>query len=91
MAAFNAQPAFQQTFGVQLPNGKYQLEAKWQVALANASKIGIILGLFVGHLSVSFSSTHSYYHSRTAVLVFDDEVRLRSQYYTYSATSLTLR
>lgn len=47
MAAFNAQPAFRQTFGVQLPDGSYQLEAKWQVALANASKIGIILGLFV--------------------------------------------
>jgi MFS transporter, SP family, general alpha glucoside:H+ symporter len=47
MAAFNAQPAFQRTFGVPVGNGKYQLEAKWQVALANASKIGIILGLFV--------------------------------------------
>lgn len=47
MAAFNAQPAFQETFGVRLPNGNYQLEAKWQVALANASKIGIVLGLFV--------------------------------------------
>ncbi|KAH8901086.1 general substrate transporter [Thozetella sp. PMI_491] len=52
MAAFNAQPAFQQTFGVPLPNGKYQLEAKWQVALANASKIGIILGLFTNGIMI---------------------------------------
>lgn len=47
LAAFNAQPAFQKTFGVELPDGSYQLEAKWQVALANSSKIGIVLGLFV--------------------------------------------
>lgn len=54
MAAFNAQPAFQETFGVRLPNGSHQLEAKWQVALANASKIGIVLGLFVRYAFVSF-------------------------------------
>lgn len=47
MAAFNAQPAFQKQFGVEVSPGQYELEAKWQVALANASKIGIMLGLFV--------------------------------------------
>lgn len=47
MAAFNAQPAFQRTFGVEVSPGKYQLEAQWQAALANASKVGIMLGLFV--------------------------------------------
>lgn len=60
MAAFNAQPAFQRTFGVERPNGEYELEAKWQVALANASKIGIVLGLYVGLLApdrVVFSLT----------------------------------
>lgn len=61
MAAFNAQPAFQRTFGVERPNGDYELEAKWQVALANASKIGIVLGLYVGlpipdHVSVSLTN-----------------------------------
>ncbi|KAI0022707.1 general substrate transporter [Xylariomycetidae sp. FL0641] len=52
MAAFNAQPAFQKTFGVRLPDGKYQIEAKWQSALANASKVGIILGLFTNGILI---------------------------------------
>ncbi|KAI0191316.1 general substrate transporter [Astrocystis sublimbata] len=52
LAAFNAQPAFSKTFGVAIGDGKYQLEPKWQVALANASKIGIIIGLFVNGILI---------------------------------------
>lgn len=65
MAAFNAQPAFQEMFGVRLPNGSYQLEAKWQVALANASKIGIVLGLFVRYPFISLLSDSNCGHRRT--------------------------
>lgn len=41
-----ALPAFQRKFGVRLPNGKYQLTAKWQSGLSNGSLCGQILGLF---------------------------------------------
>lgn len=46
-----AEKSFQRQFGV-LYNGNYQLTAAWQTALANASSIGIILGILLnGYIS----------------------------------------
>ncbi|OJD38035.1 sugar porter family mfs transporter [Diplodia corticola] len=42
---------FQKAFGVQLPDGTYQLTAAWQSALSNASLIGEILGLLVNGIA----------------------------------------
>ena len=38
---------FQKRFGVQQPNGTYQLTAAWQSGLSNAPLVGEILGLFI--------------------------------------------
>lgn len=38
---------FQKRYGVQLPDGTYQLTAPWQTGLSNGALVGEILGLFV--------------------------------------------
>ncbi|KAL2681378.1 hypothetical protein Neosp_008989 [[Neocosmospora] mangrovei] len=42
-----AYPPFQRKFGVQQPDGSYQLTAAWQSGLSNGTLCGQILGLFV--------------------------------------------
>ncbi|KAF4455949.1 MFS maltose permease [Fusarium austroafricanum] len=46
MNSFFAFPQFQQRYGEQLPNGKYSIPAKWQLALTITSNIGLIIGVF---------------------------------------------
>ncbi|KAF5551683.1 sugar transporter [Fusarium mexicanum] len=38
--------AFQQKYGVELPNGKYSIPAKWQLALTITLNVGLIIGVF---------------------------------------------
>ncbi|KAL1635259.1 hypothetical protein SLS58_010335 [Diplodia intermedia] len=42
---------FQKAFGVQLPDGTYQLTAAWQSAISNAALIGEIMGLLVNGIA----------------------------------------
>lgn len=42
-----AYPPFQKKFGVEQPNGKYELTAAWQSGLSNGALCGQILGLFL--------------------------------------------
>jgi MFS transporter, SP family, general alpha glucoside:H+ symporter len=42
-----AQPAFQQHYGKEQPNGSYQIPAAWQSGLNNGSNVGQILGLLI--------------------------------------------
>lgn len=42
-----AVPAFQQTFGQTLPNGKHELTAAWQAGLTNGALVGQMLGLLL--------------------------------------------
>ncbi|KAG5930429.1 hypothetical protein E4U42_001352 [Claviceps africana] len=50
-----AYPPFQKKFGVQQPNGTYELTAEWQSGLNNATLSGQILGLFVvGYIADRF-------------------------------------
>ncbi|KAG5990877.1 hypothetical protein E4U54_004015 [Claviceps lovelessii] len=50
-----AYPPFQKKFGVQQPNGTYELTAAWQSGLNNATLSGQILGLFVvGYIADRF-------------------------------------
>lgn len=44
--SFFAFPQFTQKYGVQLPDGSYTIRARWQLALAIVSNIGMILGVF---------------------------------------------
>ncbi|KAL9112344.1 MAG: hypothetical protein Q9227_003462 [Pyrenula ochraceoflavens] len=41
-----AYPAFQKSFGTELPDGTFQLPAIWQTALLNGASVGSILGLW---------------------------------------------
>ena len=40
-----AYPVFNEQYGKQLPNGFYEVEAKWQTAIMNAAQIGSFIGL----------------------------------------------
>ncbi|CRJ87985.1 General alpha-glucoside permease like protein [Verticillium longisporum] len=42
-----AYPAFQRKFGVEQPNGSFELTAAWQSGLTNGMLVGQILGLFI--------------------------------------------
>ncbi|EFY88106.1 hypothetical protein J3458_021291 [Metarhizium acridum] len=42
-----AYPPFQKKFGVEQPDGTYQLTAAWQAGLSNGTLVGQIFGLFV--------------------------------------------
>lgn len=47
-----AQPAFQQRYGEQLPNGTFQIPAPWQAGLSNGATVGAIIGLILnGYIS----------------------------------------
>ncbi|CAK5274792.1 unnamed protein product [Mycena citricolor] len=47
LSNFYAFPQFNQKYGVQLPNGTYQVPARWQAGLSNGANCGEILGLFL--------------------------------------------
>ena len=42
-----AYPAFQKSFGEQLPNGSWSLDSQWQVALKMSTNIGLTIGVLV--------------------------------------------
>jgi SP family general alpha glucoside:H+ symporter-like MFS transporter len=46
LASLFAYPPFRRNFGVQLPDGSYQLTAAWQTGLTNGVLAGQVLGLF---------------------------------------------
>lgn len=53
---FYAYPAFQKTFGEQLPNGSWQVTSPWQVGLSMSTNVGLILGgIANGWISDKFS------------------------------------
>lgn len=47
IANLQAVPAFKRKFGVQLPDGTYQVTAAWQAGLTNGAYVGEILGLMI--------------------------------------------
>lgn len=47
IASLFAYPPFQEKFGVQQPDGTYQLTAAWQSGLTNGMLVGQIIGLFI--------------------------------------------
>lgn len=44
---FYAYPAFRNRFGVEQPNGTFQIPAPWQAGLGNGSAVGQFIGLLV--------------------------------------------
>ena len=47
MGNFNAYPSFQRKFGVEQPDGTYQIPAPWQAGMGNGSSVGSVIGLLV--------------------------------------------
>lgn len=47
ITSFFAFPKFQEKYGVQLPDGRYSVEARWQVALSVVTNVGMIVGVFI--------------------------------------------
>ncbi|KAF2458708.1 putative sugar transporter [Lineolata rhizophorae] len=47
-----AYPPFQREFGVQQPDGSYELTATWQSALSNGALVGEIIGLMINGLAI---------------------------------------
>lgn len=46
---FYAYPAFRNRFGVEQPNGTFQIPAAWQAGLGNGAAVGQFCGLLVHH------------------------------------------
>ncbi|KAG5929003.1 hypothetical protein E4U53_002533 [Claviceps sorghi] len=66
-----AYPPFQKKFGVQQPNGTYELTAAWQSGLNNATLSGQILGLFVvGYIADRFGYRKTLIGALTACAAF---------------------
>jgi len=40
-------PMFKQKYGAQLPNGDWEIPARWQAGLQNGAQVGQIIGLFI--------------------------------------------
>lgn len=56
---FYALPQFNKKYGFRLPNGTYQVDAKWQLALSLAQFCGLIMGVFAnGSLAERFRPRH---------------------------------
>ncbi|KYK55885.1 maltose permease [Drechmeria coniospora] len=52
---FYAFPQFNRKYGVQLPDGTYEVPARWQAGLSNGATVGEIIGLFInGFVSERF-------------------------------------
>jgi SP family general alpha glucoside:H+ symporter-like MFS transporter len=47
LSNFYAFPQFNQKYGERLPDGTYQVPARWQAGLSNGANVGEIIGLFI--------------------------------------------
>ncbi len=47
LSNFYGFPQFNKKYGEQLPNGSYQVPARWQAGLSNGANCGEIIGLFI--------------------------------------------
>ncbi|KAK6080392.1 General alpha-glucoside permease 8 [Seiridium cupressi] len=52
LSGFYAFTAFKQRYGVQLPDGRYEIPAQWQTALSSGAQIGQIIGLSIAGMFV---------------------------------------
>ncbi|KAK4942448.1 hypothetical protein LTR28_008669, partial [Elasticomyces elasticus] len=64
-------PQFNKKYGEQLPDGTYQIPAKWQAGLSNGANVGEIIGLFInGYVSERFGYRYTVMTCLTLIIAF---------------------
>ncbi|QSZ32062.1 hypothetical protein DSL72_001631 [Monilinia vaccinii-corymbosi] len=68
---FYALPQFNKKYGEQLPDGTWQVPARWQAGLSNGANVGEIIGLFInGWVSERFGYRYTVMTCLTLIIAF---------------------
>ncbi|KAJ9629458.1 hypothetical protein H2203_001832 [Taxawa tesnikishii (nom. ined.)] len=71
LSNFYGFPQFNQKYGEQLPDGSYQVPARWQAGLSNGANVGEIIGLFInGYVSERFGYRYTVMTCLTLIIAF---------------------
>ena len=71
LSNFYSFPQFNQKYGEQLPDGTYQVPARWQAGLSNGANVGEIIGLFInGYVSERFGYRYTVMTCLTLIIAF---------------------
>ncbi|KAI9642695.1 hypothetical protein NHQ30_008426 [Ciborinia camelliae] len=71
LSNFYAFPQFNQKYGEQLPDGTWQVPAKWQAGLSNGANVGEIIGLFInGFVSERFGYRYTVMTCLSLIIAF---------------------
>lgn len=71
LSNFYAFPAFNRKYGEMLPDGSYQVPARWQAGLSNGANVGEIIGLFInGFVSERFGYRYTVMVCLVLVIAF---------------------
>ncbi|KAF7855400.1 hypothetical protein EAF04_010143 [Stromatinia cepivora] len=71
LSNFYAFPQFNEKYGEQLPDGTWQVPAKWQAGLSNGANVGEIIGLFInGWVSERFGYRYTVMTCLSLIIAF---------------------
>lgn len=71
LSSFYAFPQFNKKYGEMLPDGTYQVPARWQAGLSNGANVGEIIGLFInGYVSERFGYRYTVMTCLTLIIAF---------------------
>lgn len=71
LSNFYAFPQFNRKYGEQLPNGSYQVPARWQSGLSNGANVGEIIGLMInGYVSERFGYRYTVMTCLALIIAF---------------------
>lgn len=71
LSNFYAFPQFNRKYGEMLPDGSYQVPARWQAGLSNGANVGEIIGLFInGYVSERFGYRYTVMTCLTLIIAF---------------------
>ncbi|CZR65115.1 probable alpha-glucoside transport protein [Phialocephala subalpina] len=71
LSNFYAFPQFNKKYGEMLPDGTYQVPARWQAGLSNGANVGEIIGLFInGFVSERFGYRYTVMTCLTLIIAF---------------------
>ena len=71
LSNFYGFPPFNRKYGQQLPNGTYQVPARWQAGLSNGANVGEVIGLFInGFVSERFGYRYTVMTCLVLIIAF---------------------